>query len=49
MQCRVRLDTHETLTEAVALYTKAGYEPVDLYNDNPFATRFFERVLRDVP
>ncbi|OHV34626.1 PadR family transcriptional regulator [Parafrankia colletiae] len=45
----VRLDTHETLTEAIALYTKAGYEPVDRYNDNPFATHFFERVLRDVP
>lgn len=41
----VRLDTNGTLTEAIALYGGAGYAPIDRYNDNPYAERFFEKVL----
>ena len=30
----VRLDTNRTLTEAIAMYERAGYSPTDRYNDN---------------
>ncbi len=33
------------LEAAIALYTDAGYRPVERYNDNPYATHFFERRL----
>jgi DNA-binding MarR family transcriptional regulator/N-acetylglutamate synthase-like GNAT family acetyltransferase len=48
-QCRrlnhhtVRLDTNETLSEAIAMYQAAGYRSIDRYNDNPQATHFFEK------
>jgi len=41
----VRLDTNATLTEAIAMYERAGYAGVDRYNDNPYADRFFEKPL----
>lgn len=41
----VRLDTNATLTEAIAMYERAGYVPVARYNDNPYADRFFEKRL----
>jgi DNA-binding MarR family transcriptional regulator len=41
----VRLDTNETLTEAIAMYERAGYARIERYNDNPFATHFFEKRL----
>ncbi|MGH3281814.1 MAG: bifunctional helix-turn-helix transcriptional regulator/GNAT family N-acetyltransferase [Trebonia sp.] len=41
----VRLDTNKALTEAIAMYQRAGYRPVDRYNDNPWATHFFEKCL----
>lgn len=41
----VRLDTNETLTEAIAMYERAGYRQIERYNDNPFATHFYEKVL----
>ena len=41
----VRLDTNEALTEAISMYQRAGYLPVDRYNDNPWATHFFEKTL----
>jgi DNA-binding MarR family transcriptional regulator/predicted N-acetyltransferase YhbS len=41
----LRLDTNETLTEAIAMYERAGYQHVARYNDNPFATHFFEKTL----
>jgi DNA-binding MarR family transcriptional regulator/N-acetylglutamate synthase-like GNAT family acetyltransferase len=50
-QCRrlghhtVRLDTNETLTEAIAMYQAAGYRLIDRYNDNPYATHFFTKPL----
>ena len=41
----LRLDTNGALTEAIALYERAGYQPVDRYNDNPWATHFFEKAV----
>ncbi|WP_028659612.1 bifunctional helix-turn-helix transcriptional regulator/GNAT family N-acetyltransferase [Nocardioides insulae] len=41
----VRLDTQESLTEAIALYERAGYTAVERYNDNPYATHFFQKRL----
>lgn len=41
----VRLDTNETLTEAIAMYARAGYRRVGRYNDNMQATHFFEKTL----
>lgn len=40
-----RLDTNEALTEAIALYERAGYRRTPRYNDNPYATHFFEKDL----
>jgi GNAT superfamily N-acetyltransferase len=39
----VRLDTNGVLSEAIALYERAGYHPIEPYNDNPFAERWFEK------
>jgi ribosomal protein S18 acetylase RimI-like enzyme len=33
----VRLDTNGTLTEAIALYERAGHRRIARYNDNPYA------------
>ncbi|WP_029252515.1 bifunctional helix-turn-helix transcriptional regulator/GNAT family N-acetyltransferase [Paraoerskovia marina] len=41
----VRLDTRGELSEAVALYERAGYRPVERYNDNPDAGLFYEKAL----
>jgi GNAT superfamily N-acetyltransferase len=41
----VVLDTHATLTEAIALYEAAGYRATDRYNDNPHAQRWFVKEL----
>jgi DNA-binding MarR family transcriptional regulator/GNAT superfamily N-acetyltransferase len=41
----VRLDTNDTLTEAVALYRSAGYAEIQRYNDNPYARFWFEKHL----
>ena len=41
----VRLDTNQALTEAIAMYYRAGYRAIDRYNDNPYATHFFEKSL----
>jgi DNA-binding MarR family transcriptional regulator/predicted N-acetyltransferase YhbS len=41
----VRLDTNGTLTEAVAMYERAGYREIERYNDNPYAERFFAKRL----
>ena len=42
---RVVLDTNGTLVEAIALYGRAGYTPIDRYNDNPYAEAWFEKEL----
>jgi DNA-binding MarR family transcriptional regulator/GNAT superfamily N-acetyltransferase len=44
----VRLDTNGALTEAIAMYERAGYRSIERYNDNPYAQAFFEKVLRPV-
>jgi DNA-binding MarR family transcriptional regulator len=41
----VRLDTNGTLTEAIAMYERAGYRRIDRYNDNPYAEAWFEKDL----
>ncbi|SFC84335.1 Acetyltransferase (GNAT) family protein [Nocardioides terrae] len=41
----VRLDTNETLRDAIAMYERAGYTRIDRYNDNPYATHFFQKPL----
>jgi DNA-binding MarR family transcriptional regulator/ribosomal protein S18 acetylase RimI-like enzyme len=42
---RVVLDTNGTLTEAIAMYGRAGYLPVERYNDNPYAEAWFAKDL----
>lgn len=44
----VRLDTNGTLTEAIAMYERAGYRRVPRYNDNPYAEAFFEKELAEL-
>jgi DNA-binding MarR family transcriptional regulator len=41
----LRLDTNAALAEAISMYDRAGYRRVDRYNDNPWATHFFEKTL----
>jgi DNA-binding MarR family transcriptional regulator/RimJ/RimL family protein N-acetyltransferase len=41
----IRLHTNERLTEAIALYERAGYRRIGRYNDNPDATRFYAKRL----
>jgi DNA-binding MarR family transcriptional regulator len=41
----VRLDTNAVLTEAIGMYERSGYRRIDRYNDNPWATHFFEKPL----
>jgi DNA-binding MarR family transcriptional regulator len=40
-----RLDTNAALTEAIVMYQRAGYRAIERYNDNPWATHFFEKHL----
>ena len=42
----VRLDTNSVLTDAVAMYRRAGYTAIDRYNDNPYAHHWFEKTAR---
>ncbi|MBV1935374.1 GNAT family N-acetyltransferase [Streptomyces sp. BV286] len=42
----VRLDTHEVLTEAAAMYRTSGYTEIPAYDDNPHAGYWFEKPLR---
>ena len=41
-----RLDSTESLVEAMALYRNAGYVEIGDYNHNPNATVWMERRLR---
>jgi GNAT superfamily N-acetyltransferase len=41
----VRLDTNDVLTEAVAMYERAGYRAIAPYNDNPWARCWLEKDL----
>ena len=40
---RIVLDTNETLLEAIVMYTRAGYHPIERYNDNPYAHHWFAK------
>ncbi|HWC75484.1 MAG TPA: helix-turn-helix domain-containing GNAT family N-acetyltransferase [Gemmatimonadales bacterium] len=42
----IRLDTNRTLHEAIAMYRSAGYRPVKPFNNEPYATHWFEKRLR---
>lgn len=44
---RAVLDTNDCLTEAVALYERSGYVAIEPYNDNAWATHWFEKGLSD--
>jgi DNA-binding MarR family transcriptional regulator/ribosomal protein S18 acetylase RimI-like enzyme len=41
----VRLDTHEVLSEAIAMYRASGYHEIPRYHDNPYAYHWFEKHL----
>lgn len=41
----VRLDTHAALTEAQAMYRACGYTPIPAYDDNVYASHWFEKRL----
>ena len=40
-----RLETNETLTEAIAMYRSAGYVEVEPFNEEPFAHHWFAKQL----
>jgi DNA-binding MarR family transcriptional regulator len=42
----VRLETNETLTEAIAMYRSAGYTEVAPFNDEPYAHHWFEKRIK---
>jgi GNAT superfamily N-acetyltransferase len=44
-RARVVLDTNEVLTQAVAMYERAGYVAIERYNDNPYAHHWFAKRL----
>ncbi len=41
----LRLETNQTLDEAITLYRSAGYREVAPFNDEPYAHHWFERSL----
>jgi GNAT superfamily N-acetyltransferase/DNA-binding MarR family transcriptional regulator len=44
--CRtIRLDTNESLREALQLYRSSGYREIERYNDNPYAHHWFEKRI----
>lgn len=48
-KARVVLDTNESLSEAIAMYGRFGYTPIERYNDNPYAHHWFEKHLAPRP
>lgn len=46
---KILLDTNGGLRAAMQFYPKAGYSPVERYNDNPDATHFFAKVWHTSP
>jgi DNA-binding MarR family transcriptional regulator/GNAT superfamily N-acetyltransferase len=42
---QARLETNESLVEAIAMYRSTGYEEVPAFNDEPFAHHWFEKAL----
>ncbi|QEE61670.1 GNAT family N-acetyltransferase [Salinibacterium sp. dk2585] len=43
----VVLDTNASLESAARLYSKAGYQTIEPYNDNPNANNWYGKVVRD--
>jgi len=41
----LRLETNQTLNEAIGLYKSAGYREVERFNDEPYAHHWFEKVI----
>jgi ribosomal protein S18 acetylase RimI-like enzyme len=41
----VRLDTNDSLKEALRLYRSSGYREIGRYNDSPYAHHWFEKAL----
>jgi DNA-binding MarR family transcriptional regulator/GNAT superfamily N-acetyltransferase len=41
----LRLETNESLREAISLYRAAGYKEVEPFNDEPFAHHWFEKRI----
>jgi GNAT superfamily N-acetyltransferase len=41
----VRLETNQTLKEAINLYRHSGYREVERFNDEPYAHHWFEKDL----
>src|SRR5215468_9624977 len=41
----LRLETNQTLTEAIKLYRSAGYQEVSAFNTEPYAHHWFEKTL----
>jgi DNA-binding MarR family transcriptional regulator/GNAT superfamily N-acetyltransferase len=44
-RAHVVLDTNETLNEAITMYERAGYHPIERYNSNPYAHHWFAKKL----
>jgi DNA-binding MarR family transcriptional regulator/GNAT superfamily N-acetyltransferase len=42
---RLRLETNDSLTEAITLYRSAGYAEVEPFSDDPYARHWFEKPL----
>ncbi|MCU1398063.1 MAG: GCN5-related N-acetyltransferase [Acidimicrobiales bacterium] len=42
---RVVLDTNGSLTEAISMYGRMGYQTIERYNDNPYAQHWFAKDL----
>ncbi len=42
----LRLETNDSLTEAINLYRSAGYAEVEPFSDDPYARHWFEKPLR---
>lgn len=42
----IRLDTNESLAEALHLYRSADYREIKRFNDNPYAHHWFEKGLK---
>ncbi len=42
---RTVLDTNEVLHDAIAMYERAGYRPIERYNHNPYAHHWFEKTI----
>jgi ribosomal protein S18 acetylase RimI-like enzyme len=43
----VRLETNESLTEAITLYRSSGYVEVEPFNNEPYAHYWFEKRLTE--